>query len=445
VLATVWRVNLSIFQSVNDLGENVRVVAILIVGTWLFLLSVTGAYKPAFFGAGTDEYRSVVNASIGTAALVGIACYLANFPLSRGFYVLLFALGVPALLVSRLVVRRIVQRARMRGHLVQEVLVVGSAGHVDDVASVLTRESWLGYSVLGCLTPTGMQKETKRGIPVLGRVEQLAEFVDKLTPDVVFFGNGAFRTAEQMRHAAWELEEHARLQIVVAPSLTEVSSERIQIRPVAGLPLVFLEQPRWRHAASWAKRTFDIIVSSLLLLLVSPLWLALSVWIKFQDRGPILFSQVRVGRDGKLFRCLKFRSMVCNAENLVTEIPQDDADHVLFKSRQDPRVTTPGRWMRRFSVDELPQLWNVLQGHMSLVGPRPPLPSEVEQYHTAMHRRLNVRPGMTGLWQVSGRSDLSWEDTVRLDLYYVDNWSMVQDLSILVRTVRAVATGRGAY
>jgi exopolysaccharide biosynthesis polyprenyl glycosylphosphotransferase len=232
----------------------------------------------------------------------------------------------------------------------------------------------------------------------------------------------------------------------MAPGVTDVSSERIRVRPVAGLPLLHLDRPRHQDALRWAKRTFDLVGSSLLLVLVSPL-LAFAAWkIKRFDGGPVLFRQIRVGRDGEFFTCLKLRSMVVDAEQALPELHTVAGyDEGLFKLAQDPRITKPGQWIRRFSVDELPQLVNVLRGDMSLVGPRPPLPSEVDRYTLTQARRLRVRPGMTGLWQVSGRSDLSWTESIRLDLYYVDNWSMIQDVVILVRTVGAVLSSRGAY
>ena len=236
------------------------------------------------------------------------------------------------------------------------------------------------------------------------------------------------------------------VQSIVVPSLTDVAGRRLKVRPVAGLPLVHLEPCRSLHASRWAKRAFDVMGAVCLLVVLLPLTLATALAVKTHDGGPVLFRQIRVGRDGQPFNCLKFRThgrgrgaaAWCSRESSA-------GDSVLFKMADDPRVTRPGRWIRRFSLDELPQLWNVVCGQMSLVGPRPPLPEEVARYEGDMNRRLRVRPGMTGLWQVSGRSDLSWDDTVRLDLYYVDNWSMVQDLAILARTFRAVVGSEGAY
>jgi exopolysaccharide biosynthesis polyprenyl glycosylphosphotransferase len=234
--------------------------------------------------------------------------------------------------------------------------------------------------------------------------------------------------------------------VIVAPSVTDVARERVRIRPVGGLPLVHIDPPSAARASRWGKRTFDFVGSLGLIMLMSPVFFWAALQIKLHDRGPVFFRQNRIGKNGDEFSCLKFRTMVTNAEERLAELHRHTGHTVgLFKMKDDPRVTSPGRWLRRYSMDELPQLLNVLRGQMSLVGPRPPLPSEVAHYSEDTRRRLRVRPGMTGLWQVSGRSDLSWAEAVRLDLYYVDNWSMLQDLSILGKTFGAVVRSRGAY
>ncbi|MDQ0743122.1 exopolysaccharide biosynthesis polyprenyl glycosylphosphotransferase [Clavibacter sp. B3I6] len=217
---------------------------------------------------------------------------------------------------------------------------------------------------------------------------------------------------------------------------------------MAGLPLIHVETPRYEGTKLFAKRAFDIVASSLLLLVASPVLLAISMTIRLSTPGPVLFRQERVGINGRPFQMLKFRTMVTDAEALLLALQDQNRDagnSVLFKMKDDPRVTPVGRFLRRYSLDELMQLVNVLNGSMSLVGPRPPLAREVETYETKVHRRFLVKPGITGLWQVSGRSNLSWEDSVRLDLYYVENWSIVGDLVILWKTARAVVAREGAY
>ncbi|MAY97002.1 sugar transferase [uncultured Nocardioides sp.] len=445
-VAIVGRRELDIFTSSASVESNASVAGPLIIAGWIATIALTGGYKKDVFGAGTDEYRRVFNASIIAAGLSGVGCYLAKYDLSRGFFLLAFGAGIPALLVGRLLLRRAVQQARKHGSLRQRVLIAGSRSHVDEIAAVLRRESWLGYEVVGALTPEyDLAEETSSGVPVLGNTTDATQLVVAARADVIFFAGGSVGASSQFRNSLWELERHD-VQVVVAPSVTDISGERIKIRPVAGLPLIHIDPPTWSDASRWGKRAFDLIGSTFLLLCFVPLLSFIAAQVKFYDRGPVLFRQIRTGKDGREFSCLKFRTMVVDAEARLLALQQEIGyTGGLFKIQDDPRVTSPGRWLRRFSLDELPQLINVLRGEMSLVGPRPPLPHEVETYDDRTSRRLHVRPGMTGLWQVSGRSDLTWAETVRLDLYYVDNWSMLQDIAILFRTFGAVAGSRGAY
>jgi exopolysaccharide biosynthesis polyprenyl glycosylphosphotransferase len=446
VVAMIGRQQLMLFDPRTDVASFVSAAAGPLLVGWLAMLLAVGAYARDIFGAGTEEYKLIIKSSVLSAALVGIGCYLTGFPLSRGFFLLVFTIGTPLLLMGRFVFRRSIQHTRRHGHLRQGVIIAGNPRHVDEVAAVLRRESWLGYTVLGALSTPGTDIiETPAGIPVLGTTSDAAAAIEGVGADVIVFADGAFSSAHGLRQTMWTLESLS-VQAIVVPSLTDVSSERLKVRPVAGLPLVHLEAPRTLHASHWAKRLFDIVGSALLLVLTAPVTLAAAIAVKLTDGGPVLFHQTRIGRDGRPFSCLKFRSMVVNAEQLREDlVVNHERSAVLFKMVDDPRVTRPGRLIRRLSVDELPQLWNVLRGQMSLVGPRPPLPHEAARYGSDMSRRLRVRPGMTGLWQVSGRSDLSWDETVRLDLYYVDNWSMVQDITILIRTLSAVLSSRGAY
>lgn len=446
MLAVAGRKRLSVFDSPADVTASLMIVGPLLLLGWLVVIALFGGYREDVFGAGTDEYKRVFNASVATAGLLGIGCYLAKFQLSRGFFLLAFGVGVPALLLGRLLLRGAVHRARRQGRLQHRVLIAGTPEHVDEIAAVLRREPWLGYHVAGALVPRrDLAEETAAGIPILGATDDTTALIAASDADIVFFAGGALTSASQMRRIVWDLEK-VDVQVVVAPSVTDVSGERIRVRPVGGLPLMHIDPPRATDAARWGKRTFDIAGSLALIIAFSPLMLFAALRVKMSDGGPVFFNQTRTGRDGAHFGCLKFRTMVVDAEERLAELyAQIGHEAGLFKMKEDPRITKPGRWLRRYSIDELPQLFNVLRGDMSLVGPRPPLPREVESYHADVLRRLRVRPGMTGLWQVSGRSDLSWDEAVRLDLYYVDNWSMLQDLSILSKTVGAVFGSRGAY
>lgn len=442
--AMFLRSNLSIFHDAKDLDELVAPWALLLTVVWLISLAVAGAYNPKMLGTGTWEYRRVANASVTTGAVIGMLAFLFNYPLSRGYFFLLFMLTPPALLLERLVLRRLLHRLRRSGRLQRRVLVAGDIDHLMDLTHVLEREKWLGYEVIGILPRRVLTEPVE--YPVYGTPEDAVRALDASGASAVIFAEGSFPRAHMFNRMARELENHQASMIVV-PALTDVSSERLTVRPVAGIPLVHVESPRAEHAGRWAKRAFDIVGSTLVIVLSSPLMLATWIAIKAEDRGPALFRQTRVGRKGEPFSCLKFRSMCVDAEQRLEQLRDlnESETGVLFKMAADPRITRVGRFIRRYSIDELPQIFNVFSGQMSLVGPRPALPSEVERYDAHVLRRLDVRPGMTGLWQVSGRSNLSWEDTVRLDLYYVDNWSTWQDLSILARTVGAVLGSRGAY
>ncbi|RLV48356.1 sugar transferase [Nocardioides mangrovicus] len=445
--ATGLRQSLPFLDGAQDVGVLVDSITGPIVVGWLAMLGLFGTYRSHALAAGTEAYRGVVNASIVFAGFVGIACYLFKVELSRGFFVMAFVIGIPLLVAGRLALRRGVHAARRRGLLRHRVLVAGDSAHIDEIATIMARESWLGYGVVGALRAHGQSdlEATATGVPYVGDAAEAADTALRVRADAIIVAGGAFRSSVELRRAQWALEDQ-HVAIIVAPSVTDVARERVAIRPVAGLPLVHVERPQGQAASRWAKRVFDLLGAGLLVLLLSPLLVFAAIVVKRHDGGPVLFRQVRVGRDGQRFAMLKFRSMVVDAEARLAELSAaNQSDGLLFKVADDPRITAPGRWLRRYSVDELPQLFNVLRGDMSLVGPRPALPDEVSRYDTDVSRRLRVRPGITGLWQVSGRSDLSWEDTVRLDLYYVDNWSMLQDLLILARTVKAVVGSDGAY
>lgn len=450
VLGILARGALPFLGRANDIGQIAATAAPALLLGWACVIWLRGGYPRRNDATDTSDYTRVVLASLTFAAIVGIGCYVLQFPLSRAFYVILFGVGTPLLVLGRVLLNRVVHLARKRGVMRERVLIAGTPIKVDDIAAVLERESWLGYEVAGALVPTRFDGgtgtgRTAGGIEVLGTPDAVPDLVARGDIGAVIFAEGSFPSATAFRRMAWAMEPHD-VEMIVVPALTDVSSERLAIRPVAGLPLVHVEPPQSARARRMVKRVFDVAGASALIVLLSPVLLAAALAVRLHDLGPALFRQQRVGLDGRTFRCLKFRSMVVDADRALEELrEQNETDGVLFKMAHDPRVTRPGRFLRRYSLDELPQLFNVVRGEMSLVGPRPPLPSEVEEYGADVRRRLRVRPGMTGLWQVSGRSDLSWEDTVRLDLYYVDNWSMLQDLSILARTFNAVVGGRGAY
>ncbi|MBV6726162.1 sugar transferase [Nocardioides daeguensis] len=446
-LAVFGRETLSVFERSLGVSGQLGVVGPASIVAWLLVTALMGGYRSELLGAGAEEFKRVLQATMITAGLLGVGCYLAKYQLSRGFFVLAFTIGPIALLLGRWAARQALHALRRRGRLQVHVLVAGSPQGIDAMARTLGRETWLGYSVIGGVVPEeqDLRDETDGGVPVLGRVGALTSLAEQQGAHLVIFADGSIADAAEMKEAIWALERH-RVKVALAPRLDNISLERITIRPVSGVPLIQVDSPTWSDAGALGKRTFDILGAAFLLAVLAPLFALVSAVIWLHDRGPVTFRHRRIGRNGEPFDCLKFRTMCVDAESLVQEL-QDQASEsaLLFKMTDDPRITRPGRWLRRYSFDELPQLVNVLRGDMSLVGPRPQVDREVALYEGAMSRRLLVRPGMTGLWQVSGRNDLDVAEAMRLDLYYVDNWSMLQDLAILGRTVRAVASSDGAY
>ena len=418
-----------------------------IAAVWLGWLALRGAYSAKHFAAGGEEFNRVFVAALLTAGTVAMICYLSQYELSRGFVSMTFLIGAPLLLLQRFSARKTLHWLRRRGAMHNRVVVVGDPHAISEIGEILQRERYVGYSVVaGCSPSNSSQIPDHEGpVPILGSAEHVRDVARSSGADTVLVAGGRFAEASDVRKIAWSLEG-TDIDLIVVPSLTDIAGPRVQVRPVAGLPFLHVEPPQADAAVRWGKRTFDVVGSLILITLCVPVWLGVMAAIKLADGGPVLFRQRRVGLQGEEFDCWKFRSMSVDAEGMRAELLHlNAADGPLFKLRNDPRVTNVGRFIRRYSIDELPQLVNVLRGQMSLVGPRPPLPCEVDQYGESVGRRLLVRPGMTGLWQVSGRSNLSWDDSVRLDLYYVDNWSLFQDIVILLKTARAVVGSHGAY
>jgi exopolysaccharide biosynthesis polyprenyl glycosylphosphotransferase len=324
----------------------------------------------------------------------------------------------------------------------RRVVGVGHELAVIGLTRQLRRERFHGLDVVGACLPPGSDRAI--GLPVYGTFDDVALAVRISGADTVIVLSCPELDGDTLRRLAWQLERD-EIDLIVASALIDVAGGRTTLRPVDGLPLLHVEHPRLAGGSRVVKELVDRIGAAVLLLLLAPLLIGVAIAIKAQP-GPVFFRQVRVGRGGKEFVIYKFRTMYVDAEARIAELRHlNEGDGVLFKMRNDPRVTRVGRALRRYSLDELPQLFNVLRGQMSLVGPRPPLPSEVAAYADDVRRRLAVKPGMTGLWQVSGRSDLPWEEAVRLDLRYVENWSLSMDLVIMLRTLTAVIRSSGAY
>jgi exopolysaccharide biosynthesis polyprenyl glycosylphosphotransferase len=428
-------------------GATMRGLGTAIAVVWLVALFVFSGYSRKRIGAGTDEYAAVALATTATAGLTAMVAYVTWTDVPRGYVLVLFGGGLVGLGLWRFGSRRIVRAIRLRDAYVIPTVLLGTQPEVERVMSVLNREAWAGYAVQGVVITDSDDDppDEVRGVPVVGTTTTVKQILEELETQTLIVASTGGVSSMGLRRLMWQLED-SDIEVVVAPAFTDVAGARIHVRPVAGLPLLQLRQPDFTGPQRVAKRVSGFLVALLLLVLLAPTMAAIAWLIRRDSEGPVLFRQTRVGRDGREFQCLKFRTMYVDAEARLHELHQlSDGNELLFKMHFDPRVTDVGRRLRRFSLDELPQLVNVLRGEMALVGPRPPLPKEVQQYSGDLHRRLLVAPGMTGLWQVSGRSDLSLHESTRLDLYYVDNWSLLYDLEIVLRTIRAVVTGRGAY
>ena len=412
---------------------------------WLACVALQRGYETRYFGTGPEEFRSIIRAAVALTAVVAITSYATKSEVARGFVVLAVPMTCLAAMTGRWVLHRSISWRRFAGRCMRRVLVVGRNDQVSTLRRHLEERPADGYVVVASCLPRG-DAFAEPELELLGRTEMdILAAVDKYDVDVVAVAADPELAGYTLRKLSWALEQRG-VELIVSPGIVEVAGPRISIRPVAGLSLLHLERPSVSGGPHLLKSIFDRVVGCLLLLAIAPILLVTAVLVKLTSRGPVLFRQTRVGRGGEQFSMLKFRTMVADAEARKAELAVlNEGNGVLFKLRDDPRVTKVGKYLRRFSIDELPQLMNVLRGDMSLVGPRPPLPAEVAQYAIDDARRMLVKPGLTGLWQVSGRSDLTWEESMRLDLRYADNWSIALDLLILWKTARAVLGSDGAY
>lgn len=447
---------LSQFGLIGRVLPTYTVVSLVIVLLWMLALWQTGSWRQSQLGTGTTEYNSVALATVFTFVAIALFSYLTKAEIARGYLLLAMPIGLITLLVGRWLWRQVLVRQRAAGRYSESAVIVGSVKSANELATKLVAHNELGLRVVGAFlsqhtVPLSASQQltlTTGGIPIWGGIDDLIPTIRERRIDGVIICSADELSPSDVRRLGWELLP-SQEKLYLAANIVDVAGPRLALKPVAGVPLIEVEQPKLEGFSRFAKRWFDIFGVIVALILAAPIMLICAIAVKLTDRGPVFFTQNRIGYAGAQFRMVKFRTMREGAESLVdhlNEVEHDAAGNtVLFKLKDDPRVTPAGRWMRRFSLDELPQLFNVLAGTMSLVGPRPPLASEVEQYERVVLNRFIVKPGITGLWQVSGRSDLSWEDSVKADLGYVQNWSIMLDIIILWRTVKAVITGKGAY
>ncbi|WP_370450374.1 sugar transferase [Cryobacterium sp. TMS1-20-1] len=429
-----------------DLRASYLAVSVVLVVSWMVMLDVFATRDHKVIGSGTLEYKRVADATVRLFGSFAIVAYLFKLEVARGYFLTALPIGLIVLVLSRWSWRQWLRKQQKAGGYLSRALLMGERLKATHVAKTIMRAQGSGLLLVGALSQLdGHSRRPIQGIPILGGYDELIRVVDESQADTVILTGADEINPEVMRRVGWELDARD-IELIVAPALTDVAGPRIHARPVAGLPLIHVSYPAFEGARRWTKRSFDIVASSLLILLSSPVLIGVAIAVKRSSPGDIIYRQVRVGRTGEAFGMLKFRSMVQDADDQLESLldAQGTSDTPLFKVTNDPRITSVGLFIRKFSLDELPQLFNVLIGDMSLVGPRPQRAAEVALYDDAAHRRLIMKPGMSGLWQVSGRSNLSWEDSIRLDLYYVENWSMTADIQILWRTFRAVAHPEGA-
>ncbi|MEU3841026.1 sugar transferase [Streptomyces sp. NPDC028635] len=424
-------------------------VALLLPPLWIAAMFAHRAYERGALPLGAEEYLRVLR---GAALLPALAGTYWVFTHDAGFLHDMTTAAVPAAafaLPLRYALRRRLHRRWARGRDRSATLLVGPSRGVLELAAVLRRAGGTrALHVAGvCVSDTEHTAQIRRlGVPVLGGAGDLDDVIRAMGIGTVVVLPAPEFDAAALRRMSWTAAVHDA-DFLLAPVLTDVSASRLAVRPTNGVPLLRVQAPNLSRLSRLPKEALDRTLAALFLLLLGLPMLLIALVVRLDSAGPALYRQQRVGRYGDHFTMLKFRTMRPDADALRAELEHlnSNSDGLLFKVKKDPRVTRVGSFLRRSSLDELPQLINVVKGHMSLVGPRPPLPEEVEEYTADIKRRLLVKPGLTGLWQVSGRSDLPWDEAVRLDLGYVDNWSMGLDLSILLRTGSAVVRGTGAY
>jgi exopolysaccharide biosynthesis polyprenyl glycosylphosphotransferase len=412
---------------------------------WLVLFWIYRLYEPRQVLSPVNEFKQVFHGVVGGVVLIFIADSLFNLNLARGWA--LIALGCSLVLVAgeRLVVRKTLHFFRRRGGDATRTLVVGANHEGHTIARTLQRESWLGYKILGFVDDQITRGEAAGPAgEVLGTTAEIKQLIDEHRVTLVLIASTAF-DATRLNRLFWELQD-IDVDLQITSGTIDLMASRMTVQSVAGMPLLYVRRTGIDRTQRTIKRTIDILGSFVGLVVLSPVLAAFALWIRKDSPGGAFFKQERAGRDGEPFLCWKFRTMIADAESRRAELEHlSEGPGLLFKLKEDPRITAVGRRLRAWSLDELPQLWNVLRGEMSLVGPRPALPSEVEQYDDWVRNRLKVKPGMTGLWQVSGRTDTSFSDYVRYDLFYIQNWSLALDLWIMWRTLRAVTTREGAH
>lgn len=425
-------------------GGQYVLISVALAEAWVIAIGLAGARSPRILGSGREEYLRVARGSLALFGLAAIVCYLVKFDLARSYVAVTLPVGLVFLVVGRRVLAARLHAERAHGRFQRRTLIVGGRDAVLDLCRRVDRAPEAGFLVVGICIPGGAGIPSPvDGVPVLGRVEDAAEAARTIDVDVVAVTASDSATPAALKQLAWDLEVTGA-ELVVVPALADVAGPRMLITPVDGVPVVQVSPPGYTGLQHAMKRVFDLVVATLIAAVVAVPLLLLALCVRLTSPGPAMFRQQRIGLNGKPFTLYKLRSMRQDAEESLTDVLDGEVG-IYYKRKDDPRVTSLGRFLRKYSLDEFPQLLNVIKGEMSLVGPRPQVALEVAQYDDALRRRLFVKPGLTGLWQVSGRNDLTIDQGTRLDLYYVENWSLLGDIGIMLRTAREVFAPSGAY
>ncbi|GAA4186484.1 sugar transferase [Gryllotalpicola kribbensis] len=448
---TVWIRDAN--RSVADVSGSLKwlpysAVTVTFIVAWFLLLTFGSTRDRTIIGSGNVEYRRIVHATIALFGTGAAVAYLVQAQLGRGYFLTIVPVGLVLLVGSRYGWRLWVRSRRRVGEFVSRTVVLGHSDTAEHFAKAMVRNNESGLQLVGAVLVGSRRRNNEMllpDVPVLDDADGVLTAIADAQAEVLVVADSHSLSPKEFRRLGWELEDLG-VNLVVASSITDIAGPRLHARPVAGLPLIYIDFPSLAPWNTALKRAFDIVASLAALIIGSPVFLAVAVAIALTSRGPVFYTQERIGRGGKPFRMLKFRSMIPGADEQLQSLLdlQGTTDQPLFKVNDDPRITPVGRFIRKHSLDELPQLLNVLIGDMSLVGPRPQVAKEVELYDDDAHRRHRMKPGMSGLWQINGRSRLTWDDALRFDLYYVENWSFMGDIAILWRTVKVVAFGDGA-
>lgn len=430
---------------------NLLFISLMLFVVWMTALSVSRTRGPKILDSGAAQYQAVARASFNVFAGIAIVALVLRASPSRLFIGIAGILGLVLLFISRRVWRTWVLRRRAHGSFLANALVIGGVRSAQDIMRRFISDPVHGLQVVGVWVPdrvAGRQERIHVGeidVPVMGTETGLEAALAVDSVDIVVVTDTEHLGHDGMRELAWDLEEYD-VDLLVAPNVVDVAGPRVHLEAHGNMPLIYLSGPSYSRSRTIRRAVFDRCFASLVLVASSPILLLAALAIRLTSKGPVFYRSERIGAHGVPFEMFKFRTMVLDADQVREELVKHNIGAgPLFKMREDPRVTPIGRLLRRFSIDEVPQFYNVLRGDMSIVGPRPPLRCEVDTYDETVMRRLLIKQGITGLWQVSGRSDLSWEDSVRLDIDYVENWSMMRDLQIILQTARAVLARDGAY